>query len=327
LKLRVGIIGLGVMGKNHLRVLSQIPDVEVVGILDSRIDEENDFDCKVPFFRDFTELISKKIDYAIVSVPTLFHFDLGMKLAIAGIPALIEKPLTGDFKTAKILVEAFEKNNVLAAVGHVERFNPAIVSAREQIDLVGQIRFVQTVRRGPSPLRVLDVGVTLDLASHDIDLVTWVTGQKYEEVFATKGRFSTRSQDDLLVASGKLSGGATFLNIASWVHHDKERRVAIVGDKGTLVVDCLQMELTYLGMPKERVLWSNFQLLQGDTSGERITFALKKREPLLIQHENFINLILGEKFNNLASLRDGLEVIRIISAIEDSSTSGSIVSL
>src|SRR5680860_1509636 len=196
------------MGRNHARVLAGLDGVDLVGVVDPANDPMGAAQG-APVVATVQELIGLGIDYAVVACPTGLHEEVGLKLAEAGIGALIEKPLAHSVEAARRLVEAFESRGLVAGVGHIERYNPALQSLRSRLQSgdLGEVYQVVTRRQGPFPARIADVGVVKDLATHDIDLTAWVTGQEYAAVSAQTFHKSGRPHEDMVAISAKLSGG------------------------------------------------------------------------------------------------------------------------
>ena len=183
--LRAGLIGLGMMGRNHVRVLQSLPDVELVAAVDP-LGRPHHTSMRIEVLHTVRELIDRGIDFCVVATPTRTHQVIGQELAEAGVPALIEKPLAHDGKAAQAIVEAFARNGVLGCVGHIERFNPALQDLRRRLACgeLGTLYQLATRRQQPFPVRIADTGVILDLATHDIDLTAWVTDSTYRSVSA-----------------------------------------------------------------------------------------------------------------------------------------------
>ena len=175
--LRAGLIGLGRMGSHHARVLATLPGIDFVAAVDAR-EQARRTVPGLDVLSTVTELLDRGIDLCVVATPTVTHEEIAIQLAEAGVATLIEKPLAQDAKAAQNIVEAFERTGVLGCVGHIERFNPALQELRRRLalDEIGPVYQVVTRRQGPFPARIVDAGVVLDLATHDIDLTAWVTG-------------------------------------------------------------------------------------------------------------------------------------------------------
>ncbi len=284
--LRAGLIGLGMMGRHHARVLASLDGVDLVGIADPTGGVPGAAPGGVPVVDSLEALLALGIDYAMVATPTRYHLETALTLAGAGVHALIEKPLTTDVASARGIAEAFEAAGLVGAVGHIERYNPALQQARARIangDL-GEIYQITTRRQGPFPGRIADVGVILDLATHDIDLTAWVAQQPYASVSARTAHRSGRPHEDLVAITGQLADGTVTNHLVNWLSPMKERLTVITGEKGAFVADTLTADLTFHEngvIPTEGAL----ARFRGVTEGNVTRYAFPKPEPLRTEHE------------------------------------------
>ncbi len=325
--LRAGVIGLGVMGKNHARVLSSLDGVDLVGIVDPgiAIADISDF---APLFSEIEELLLRKIDYCLVAVPTALHEEIGIKLANAGVHALIEKPLAHNPESAKNLVENFHKNRLIGAVGHIERYNPALQEARKRLlaGEIGQVYQVITRRQGPFPTRISDVGVVKDLATHDIDLTSWLTGKSYKSVSARTAHRTGRLYEDLVNIVAELEDKTVVSHNVNWLSPFKERRIIILGERGALVADTLTADLTLYVNGSIPTQWDDIAVFRGVTEGDVIKYAIPKPEPLRREHENFRDAVLG-KDAEIVNLQQGLETVIVADAVLESANTGTTINI
>jgi predicted dehydrogenase len=312
----VGLIGLGVMGKNHLRILQSLEIVTQVIIYDSSLITLTD-DRKVEVVETLDDFLESKIDYAIVALPTSFHSRVAVALAEKSIPTLVEKPVASTLVEAIEMEAAFRKTRTICKIGHIERFNPALSLLREKISqgVVGEILQVSTTRTGPFPNRISDVGVVRDLASHDIDLAMWLTGSKYSKLESSTGRARADNREDLFLAVGTLGNRALVSHNVNWVTPRKVRETAVLGTSGLLVADSLNVELRLFESGVGKSEWGQYSNLRGSSEGSEIRFAVPAREPLLLEHEAMIASVNGEANLDLCSLEDGLEVMRVIESV------------
>lgn len=310
--LRAGLVGLGVMGRHHMRLLNQIDDVQFVGLHDPALVGQETVDGH-RVFATFEELISQDLDYCVVSAPTIFHLELGLQLAAAGVHALIEKPVAPTHVEATQLVAAFKTAGLIGGVGHIERFNPALIAMRQKIEdgLLGEIYQISTRRQGPFPSRIADVGVVKDLATHDIDLTAWVAQSPYMTVSARTINKSGRPHEDMVVAVGTLENGVIVNHIVNWLSPFKERNVTVIGDKGALVADTLTADLTFFANGHPNGSWDNISAFRGVSEGDVIRYALKKIEPLLTEHLAFRDAVINKNDLGIVTLADGLAAVFI----------------
>jgi UDP-N-acetylglucosamine 3-dehydrogenase len=310
--LRAGLVGLGVMGRHHMRVLSQLENVQFVGVHDPALAGQENIGGN-PVFDDLEKLIQAGLDYCVIAAPTAFHLDLGLALASAGIHCLIEKPVAPNHTDATLLVDAFDKAGLVGGVGHIERFNPALQAMRCKIEdgLLGDIYQISTRRQGPFPARIADVGVVKDLATHDIDLTAWVAQSPYKNISARRTHKSGRDHEDMVVAVGTLENGTIVNHVVNWLSPFKERNTTVIGDNGSLVADTLTADLTYYENGTVRGQWDSVQTFRGVAEGDVTRFALSKIEPLVTEHLAFRNAVTSGDQSAIVTLRDGLAAVRI----------------
>lgn len=325
--IRMGIIGLGMMGRHHARVARETDGVELVAVADAMGDPHNAA-SGVPLFDSVEQLIEHGIDAAVVAVPTEFHEAVGLTLAAAGVHTLIEKPVAHSVESGQRLVDAFEEQGLIGAVGHIERFNPALVSLRQRLQHgdLGEIYQIHTRRQGPFPARIADVGVIKDLGSHDIDLTAWLANSRYTHVAAQTAFQSGREHEDMVTVSAALDSGIIINHLVNWLTPFKERMTLVTGERGAFVADTLTADLTFYENGTFDSDWDAITAFRGVSEGTVTRFALEKREPLKNEHEAFRDRILG-KPSEAVTLREGLEVLRVCEAAIESARSGSTVQL
>jgi len=314
--LRAGLVGLGVMGRHHARVLRSLDGVELVGVYDPAPALPDQIDG-TPVYRDLSALLDLGLDYCVVAAPTVFHLELGTELAGRGIHALIEKPVASDTASADALCTLFEAAGLVGGVGHIERFNPALQAMRRRLEdgLIGEIFQIATRRQGPFPGRIADVGVVKDLATHDIDLTAWVSQQDYVSVNARTTHRSGREHEDMVIAIATLSGGTIASHTVNWLSPFKERTTVVTGEKGALVADTLTADLTLHQNGVIESQWDRVSTFRGVTEGDVTRFALVRKEPLLAEHEAFRDAVLTGETSGIVTLREGRQALMIAERI------------
>lgn len=323
----LGIIGLGMMGRHHARVAREIEGIELVAVADAMGDPHG-VAGSLPLYDSVERLIAHGIDAAVVVVPTQFHEEVGIALAEAGVHALIEKPIAHSLQAGQRLVDAFEQQGLVGTVGHVERFNPALIELRRRLEQgeLGQVYQIHTRRQGPFPARIADVGVVKDLGSHDIDLTAWLAGSSYTQVAAHTAFRSGREHEDMITVSAKLANGIITNHLVNWLTPFKERLTLVTGERGAFVADTLTADLTFYENGTFASDWDAVTAFRGVSEGTVTRFALDKREPLKSEQEAFRDRILGRP-SEAVTLRDGLEVLRVCEASIESAKSGRAVQL
>jgi predicted dehydrogenase len=273
--------------------------------------------------RDLDALLEFDPDYVVVATPTVTHLPLGLQLAQAGVHALIEKPLTLEPGEGEQLAMAFDSAGLVGAVGHIERYNPALQQARDRIESgqLGEIHQVATRRQGPFPARIGDVGVILDLATHDIDLTAWVTRRAYTSVAAHTAHRSGRQHEDLVAITGLLEGGIVSNHLVNWLSPLKERVTVITGERGSLVADTITADLTFFENGVVPLGWPVLESFRGVTEGNMTRYAFPKPEPLAVEHERFRDAVLG-KSDDIIGFWAGSRTVAVAQAVLESSRSG-----
>ncbi|MBD3690115.1 Gfo/Idh/MocA family oxidoreductase [Nanchangia anserum] len=325
--LRYGVIGIGSMGRHHVRNIRETPGIDLVAVADpggDRFDVAGDLEV----LSDVETLIDAGIDAAVVAVPTVYHERTALALAEAGVHCLVEKPLAGDVESGQRIVDAFDRAGLIGAVGYVERCNPALLDMRRRIadGQLGQVYQIVTRRQSPFPARISDVGVVKDLATHDVDLTAWVAGSSYARVSAETAYRSGRDNEDMVSVTATLADGQLVSNLVNWLTPFKERTTIVTGEKGALVADTLMGDLTFYRNGSIPVEWSTVANFRGVSEGEVTRYELAKREPLRVEHEQFRDAILGTRSEHV-SMREGLEALRVVEAILSSASTGTTVNL
>jgi len=312
--LRAGLVGLGMMGQHHARVLASLEGVELVAVADAAGDPRG-VAGSAPVLAGVRELISAGVDYATVAVPTQHHEEVALALADAGVHALVEKPLAEDVEAASRVAVAFESRGLVGAVGHIERYNPALQSLRSRLEGgdLGAIYQIVTRRQGPFPSRIADVGVVKDLATHDIDLTSWVARQPFRSVSAGVAFKSGRAHEDLVVIVGQLADGTITNHLVNWLSPFKERLTIVTGEKGVFVADTLTADLTFHANASVPSHWETIPAFRGVSEGDIVRYAIAKPEPLRTEHEAFRDAVLG-KDADIVTMRQGLATVAVAEA-------------
>jgi len=325
--LRAGLIGLGMMGRHHARVLGGLSGVDLVAVADPGGDKHG-VAGGLAVLDSVEELIAVGVDYCMVAVPTVYHEPVGLALAEAGIHAMIEKPLAQNTPSARKLADAFAAKGLVGAVGHIERYNPALQSARSRLEAgeLGAVYQVTTRRQGPFPARIADVGVVKDLGTHDIDLTAWVTQQQFISVAARTATKSGREFEDLVAVVGLLADGTVTDHLVNWLSPLKERVTVITGERGALVANTLTADLTFYANGLVQTTWDDIRQFRGVSEGDVVRFAIDKPEPLRVEHENFRDAVLGKE-SDIVTLEQGMATVVVAEAVIESAKTGKTIDL
>ena len=225
--LKVGIIGVGTMGERHARVYSELPNVELVGVSDT--DSKVAWDVSKKYhtkaFCDHKDLLKKDLDSVSVAVPTTAHKKIAVDVAAAGIDMLVEKPIADTLKNAEDMIRATNKNNVKLMIGHIERFNPVIKVIKESIKKANVIS-IDIARVGPLPPRIKDVGVVIDFAIHDIDLIRYLTNSDILDAWGFTSKDKAQNEDSAFLYFKTVNNVLAHIT-ANWLTPFKVREINI----------------------------------------------------------------------------------------------------
>lgn len=308
--LRVGLVGLGSMGRNHARVLINMPETELVGIVDPAATENTHHG--IPLVAGLDSLVRLGLDYCVVVTPTATHMDVASFFADNDVPCLIEKPLALTSQEAREISDRFETRGVPAAVGHIERYNPAIAALRRHLEseTLGEVFQLATRRLSPLPSRISDVGVTLDLATHDIDLTRFVLASEYRQAHALLRSRPGRQHEDAIAVLGEMDDGTMVNHLVNWLSPMKERITVVTGDRGILIADTVFADLTFHQNGASGTTWDELAQFGGVVEGNVVRFALRKVEPLRAEHEDFAAFLRGEP-HGVCTLADGASTVAV----------------
>jgi UDP-N-acetylglucosamine 3-dehydrogenase len=321
--LRGAVLGLGMIGRHHARLLQTSPDVDFVGAVDPGGDRFGAVHDPAKVYAAPQDL--PEVDFAIVAVPTETHLDAVRTMAARGAHLLIEKPLAATSAEAREIIEVVDAAGVRAGVGHVERFNPALLELRRRFDELGEVLLIRTERVGPFPDRVKDVGVVKDLGTHDLDLVRWIGQSPVASLAAQTGHVMGRDHEDLVLVTGRLASGVAFSCNVDWISPTKVRRTRVLGERGMFEADTLTADLTlYRNGHHPTAPW--LQQQRGVTEGDMTRFAIAKPEPLRSELQAVLAMARGEA-SDVVTLEDGLETVRVAEAVLESAGSGETVHL
>lgn len=328
--LRTGVVGLGHLGRIHAEIYAKTSRRKGAGHVLTAVcdaDPKQEKTAKklgVPFFDDYRKLLDR-VDAVSVVTPTARHHEIGLFFLAHGVPCLIEKPLASSSEKAAALCEAAKRNQALLQVGHVERFNPVIRAAGPYFS---RPRFIEVHRISPYPFRGTDVGVTLDLMIHDIDLALFLVGEDPVEIRAAGTPVFSRG-DDVANARLEFPGGCIANITAGRVSLKKERKWHIFQDNGYLSLDLLGGEGVYIEKSEalKRGEIDPASLTPDALGGAALVFQLKKliRRTVLkadktpgleAELQDFI-ASLREKRPPLVGGRDGVRALRVAARIEE----------
>lgn len=308
-KISVAIVGVGNMGQHHARIYSRLKGVRLVAVCD--IDEKRGREIadkyKVLFFKNYEDLflLKDKIDAVSIAVPTKLHKDVACLFLGRGIHVLLEKPIADNLGSGKEIIEAAKKSKAKIAIGHVERFNPAVIALENIINQnrLGRIISITARRVGVFPPNVRDANVFLDLAVHDIDIINNLLKQQPIKIYKHSIKTHTAINEDAGEIFLVYKEAAAFIQV-NWITPVKIRTLSVTGTNGYAELDYISQTLILHHAKIEKKISSFSEFLKfSNPKIEKIT--VKKAEPLKKEIESFIDCVVNDS-NPIVSAEDAL---------------------
>jgi len=312
--LNVGVIGVGSMGKNHARVCSELEGIKLIGVSDLDKDFSKNIASRLgtKSYSDYKDLISE-IDAAIVATPTKTHYDIALDLLENGKHVLVEKPICDDIKKAESLLTRSEDQDLILAVGHIERHNPTVRFVKENLDTkkFGDLITITSKRVSDFPVRIKDVGVILDFGVHDIDVMRYLSGEVVS-VYAKAGKFKDNIDfEDHANIILNFENGITGVIEVNWLTPIKIRKLFLTCSKNFVEADYLSQYLTISSSFFRDIDEMNLYKTRIQYNIEKVS--IEKKEPLKNEIEDFVSAINNHK-KPLVTAKDGLMALKIAEA-------------
>lgn len=296
--MRVGVVGYGVMGRNHCRVGRSVPGLEIVAVCDPLL-------CPVDvpeqvFSTVHDMLAGVELDAAIIASPTSTHEEIALACLEKGLKTLlIEKPVAASVRQGMRILEEAERRGARVAVGHVERFNPVITSLKRELE-GKEVLSVQITRVGPFPPRISDVGVLTDLAVHDVDLVRFITGREVREARIFKSSKISGHHEDNALVSMQLEGDVVAGITTNWLTPFKKRMIEAATPDAYFEANLMSQELKEFSAYKV----NNSYVVRG--------CFVRPEEPLKRELEALVRLGSTGEMGDFAGLRDAIRTLEVL---------------
>lgn len=323
-RLRVAVIGVGLMGRNHARIYSELDSVDLVAVADPDTKATTSVATRheAHQYADFKAMLAaESLDMVSVTVPTALHYEVAEEVVGSGVNLLIEKPIASTVADAERIVQLAHEKGVLLGVGHVERFNPIVTEMKRRLDLGELGRVLQTtIRRfGPFPERVKDMGVFLDLATHDIDVMYYLTSSEVERISSESAQVLHGQHEDLAVSLLRFENGVIGVLIENWLSPTKVRDIMVNGERGMYHADFLTQDFYFYENNYTAVEWDSLQVFRGMSEGDMVRYRIDRDEPLRLELEAFARAVeTGEPF--LVTGEDGLRAMRLALLLGDNAS-------
>jgi len=315
MKLKVGVIGTGNMGLRHVQTYASIDDVELVSV--SEVNEELGKkvakNYKAKFYSSYEDMIkSEKLDIVSICTPTKFHFEVARFALRSKVNVLLEKPICQDYKEAEALLFEAKRNKVKLLVGHIERFNPAVIKVKEMIDSgeIGDVIAIIVRRVGGFPSQITDSDIAVDLSIHDIDIINFLLEELPKEIYVNKKKNHITHREDSVEFFLKYKRSSAYLQ-ANWITPVKIRKLNITGMNGYLEMDFISQEIdfyksNYKKFKRKYEKFSDYVLEFSDP--DKINIKVARKEPLKEEILYFIDSVKNKKPINSRFAADALKI-------------------
>lgn len=291
-KIKLGLVGVGHMGQYHVNVATGLTnEYEVIGVYDSNPERATEIGNRfsTSSYTDLDQLI-EKCDAITIAVPTVLHYEIAKKALSKGKHVLVEKPITETVEQARELVGLAEKNGLTLQVGHVERFNGAVMELKK---IAENPLLIESRRLSPYNPRIADVGVALDLLIHDIDIIMNLVGRDLKGVHA-RGKKVYSNHEDVAIANLHFEGGAVANLVASRATQSKVRTLTVSQEKAYIILDFATQDIEVHRQASVASLMIPDELrYKQESFVEKIM--IHKDNPLRQEHLHFINCIRGKE--------------------------------
>jgi len=324
--LRAAVIGVGSMGQHHARVYHELEDVELVAIADC----DETAACQVarvrnvPAYTSGVEMLeAEEPDLVSVATPTSLHCETALAALERGAHVLVEKPISSTLAEAEEMIRQARERGLLLAIGHIERFNPAVVELRRRMEAgeLGSIYQFHARRLSPYPDRIQDAGVVLDLAIHELDVMTCLDPTPVERIVAETRYHIDPQREDMLTGLLRFSSGAVGVLDINWLTPTKIRTLSVTGERGMFVVNYLRQDLIfYQDGHGDGDGWRILEIL-GVGEGNMVSHPIRKEEPLKREIQAFARAVV-EGSSPLVAGEDGLRVLKLALMIRESAEAG-----
>ena len=297
-KIKAAVIGIGNMGKNHVRIYHELEETELVAISDLNEDllikSKKKYGCNT--YTDYKKMLNEEeIDIISIVTPTKTHKDVTLEVIEKNINFLLEKPISNNLEDGQLIIEEANKKDVKFLIGHIERYNPAIQKIKEMIDdkVLGEITTISAKRVGLFPPQIKDSNIIIDVSIHDIEIINYLLNDKPDEVFVNGGKALNQEREDfveILMCYGPITGTIQ----SNWITPIKIRKLNITGTKGYAEIDYITQELILYENDYQKKD-DNFVEFVNTGQPKKIEIMIKSEEPLKLEIKNLIDSIKEDK--------------------------------
>jgi predicted dehydrogenase len=325
--LRAGVIGLGSMGRNHLRAYQELDGVDLVAASDpdAEVLERALRGRTVRPYPDYRRLLGEEaLDLVSIVVPTSLHHEVALAALDAGVHVLVEKPIASSVEQGKEIAAAARRRGLRATVGHIERFNPAVAELKRTLDggSLGRVYQVKARRVGPFQQRMRDVGVARDLATHDLDVIRHILGCEVTQLYCQTLTGAHTQYEDALLAVLRFENGVSAQLDVNWLSPVKVRQLTVLAEGGMMTLDYISQELFLYQDAGQPSNWSDPATLNLTPEAFK-RLPVRKQEPLMAELEAFVNAVARDE-EPAVTCEDAIVALHLAEELVESGQTGQV---
>lgn len=331
-ELNIAVIGAGRMGAFHVETLEKMDATNLAAIAEPNeaIARERIGRRPIAWFADYRDMVSRpEVEAVCICAPSTRHAEIALDAIAAGKHVFVEKPIATTLQDGLRMAAAAREAGVKLMVGHIERFNPAVAKLADLIaeGRVGKVFRIHATRVGPLPTRIVDAGVTIDLATHDLDIMQFALGRAITSIYAEGSQFMHPTQEDMISCLLRFGDdGPMGLLDVNWLTPEKRRELTVIGEDGMLSASYLTQDVWFTESTGSPTGWDELARVRGDAEGAAVRFALRRVEPLRAELEAFTRCVL-EDTPEPVSAHDGCRALAAALAVRDSAANSRPVKL
>ena len=328
--IKTAVIGVGSMGRNHARIYAELDKSNFVAIADRNLDTAQKVAriYGVKAYADYREMLSKeKPNIVSVVVPTIAHKEVACEVISRGINLLVEKPIASTIQEGQQIMGLAAEKQVKLTVGHIERFNSAVTELKKRLNNgeLGRIFLIQARRLSPFPIRIRDVGVVNDLATHDLDIMRYLIDSKITRLYAEIQQKIHDQHEDLISGLLRFENGVIGVLDVNWLTPTKIRELTVIGENGMFRVNYLMQDLYFHENAYPLESWGR-PVGWGIQEGNVIKLKIEKEEPLKVELRSFIESVSTDN-PPAVSAEDGLNALFLAEKLVEAGRKNEIVKL
>jgi UDP-N-acetylglucosamine 3-dehydrogenase len=326
---KAAVVGVGSIGRHHARVYNQLDSVRLAAVADLSESKRATIAhrYKLAAYQDYREMFDREHPEVVsIAVPTIDHRQVALEAIERGIHVLIEKPLCTTVEECREVIAAAKAAGVTLTVGHIERFNGAIAEMKPRISAgeIGRLFQLHGRRLSPFPGYIRDVGVVMDLATHELDMMQNLVSSPVERIYAEVARNVHERHEDMLTGILRFRNGVVGVLDINWLTPAKLRELRVTGERGMFLVDYIAQDLFFYENPLAPSQWDAMALFRGVEEGNVLKIRVRKVEPLEAELKAFIDSACGGTEPIVTGL-DGLRAVALASLLLDSAHEGKVL--